>query len=707
MKLIACTAVLSLLYLNDPTRAFSQGWGRHNVADLKSTGTALHGAVGLGPDPNKTEEKKELVAGVDYEVPDHESFRTSRRSKLDEQCDSWFESLMGEDHGILGPLAEELRTLLTTPVPLINEVCNQHGRQTPPLLVGICLISHSSFLLLLFAHLPFCPLQMQKVLPRDHEEWTPYVSTKLPWTPLTPSFGLEQFGLPTPRRNAETWRHFDVAGMVEQDYSGITEHTGTEIELSDEEVVSYQAKLEAEGGWLPNDKCRARLVYINGRYAPQLSKSNDVAKNLGDIESASEEEKTWLARLTDGFTDKLAAPVPIGEDMLGESLKVLSGPDHNVGEATSQFAINAQQGTACFAALNTMRTGAVACVRAPSEVDENEANGMPVLVVNAITKDAGAVSGSEGVAFHPRTLVIAEENSRLSFVQSCVDLDTEVEHKPKMYNGYTQVFVKEGANVTHSLLEESGGVVTSRVEMSDDDLKEDQIAPRKIESERPALKDTHFETIDVQLVGEGAAYEGTLMSVGGSGRIRIAHSVSLLQPETFAKVNGFSLCGGAQRSDCKTNIHHIAQGTSSKQIQKNMIGGRATGAFRGRIRVEQSAQQTDSQQLSRTVLLSDKCRAWAVPSLEIIADDVQCTHGATVSDLSEEELFYLRSRGLDRTLSRNLLMYAFAGDVCTCIEPFMLSALGSQKGLQTRLIDRLENVVPQGERAMKGEFQSS
>lgn len=548
---------------------------------------------------------------------------------------------------------------------------------------------------------------MQVQLPRDHEEWTPYVSPKLPWTPLTPSFGLEQFGLPIPRRQAETWRHFDVAGLVEQDYSGSTENTGVEIDLTDEEVASFQEKLEAEGGWLADDMCQARLVYINGRYSPQLSMANDWAKNLGDIESASEEEKTWLSRLTDGFTDKLACPVPVGDNMYWESHKKLSAPDHSVGEPTSQFAINTQQGTACFAALNTMRTGAVAYVRPPKDHDAGAEVVMPVLVVNAVTKDAGGASDSEGVSFHPRTLVVVEENSRLSFVQSSVDLDTGLEHKPKMYNGYTQIFVKEGGNLTHSLLEESGGDVTSGVEKSDDDLRENEIAPRKIESERPALKDTHFETIDVQLMGKDAAYEGTLMSVGGSGRIRIAHSVSLLQPGVHAKINGFSLCGGAQRSDCKTNIHHIAQGTSSEQMQKNMIGGRATGAFRGRIRVEQSAQQTDSQQLSRTVLLSDKCRAWAVPSLEIIADDVQCTHGATVSDLSEEELFYLRSRGLDRTLSRNLLMYAFAGDVCTCIEPSMLSALGSQKGLQKRLIERLENVVPQGDRAIKGEFQSS
>ena len=129
------------------------------------------------------------------------------------------------------------------------------------------------------------------------------------------------------------------------------------------------------------------------------------------------------------------------------------------------------------------------------------------------------------------------------------------------------------------------------------------------------------------------------------------NSASLLRSDAHATVNGFVLSGGAQRTDFRTNIHHIAQGTSSRQNQKNMVGGRSTTSFRGRIRVEQSAQQTDSEQIARTVLLSDKARIWATPSLEIIADDVTCTHGATVSDLSEEELFYLHSCGLDRITS--------------------------------------------------------
>jgi len=639
---------------------------QHKISNIKET-SCLHVSVGLGPE-EVGEEEKELVPGVDYEIPDHEAYRTSRRSKLDEKCDKWFGDLLGceDDKGILGSLADDARNVLLTPVPLINEV----------------------------------------ELPEDDPEWTPYVDTKLPWTPLTPAFGLEEFGLPVPRRNAETWRHFDVAGMVEQDYSDITEGNGMELELTDDEVASIREKLEIKGGWLADDACQARLVYINGRYSPQLSQTNDFVNNIGSADEISDDVKSMLGRLTDGFTDELAAPVPIGNDMYWTSYKKLSIPNHNIGEPISQYAINTQQGTACFVALNTRRTGAVAYVNIPEGHDKEKENKKPILIVNAVTSSAGASSDSSGVSIHPRCLMVAGEDSSSSIVQSCVDLENDESDVATLFNGFTQVFLKKGAQVKHSFLEESGGTPIGGVEMNDDDVKEGEEKPRDIEARRPELKNTHLDAIDVQVLGDDASYEGIVMSVGGSGRIRIAHSVSLLRPGTHATLKGFSLSAGSQQTDVKTTIHHIAQGTTSEQLQKNMIGGRSTGAFKGRIRVEQSAQQTDSQQLARTVLLSDRSRAWAVPSLEIIADDVSCTHGCTVSDLSEEELFYLRARGLDRTLARNLLMYGYAEEICGLVDKNMLEAVGSDNGLQQRVISKLQNVVPQGDRAIKGDFQS-
>lgn len=610
---------------------------------------ALHVSIGLGPEQDQ-ENANELKAGIDYEIPNHEEYRTSRRSKLDEQCDQWFDALLsGADSPCLGVLAQQARTKLETPVPLVNDI----EKDT------------------------------------DDEEWTPYVNARLPWTPLVPAFGLEQFGLPVPRRNAETWRHFDVPGMVQQDYSGAPGFVLQE---------NFKQQIKQAGVWLDDDACEARLVYVNGYFVAALSKTTSDVYNLAELPEDENLQKC-LGRLTDGFTDELAAAVPNGERT--ETLySKLSLPDHNLGDPTSQFAINTQQGTACFAALNTIKTNSVAVVRSASTVEK------PVVIINAVTPSAGASPDDQGVALHPRALVLAEDKSRLSLIQSCVDLDDTSESKPKLYNGYTQIFVGAGANVTHSYLEETGGLVTAGVEKADDEFAEGELTAREVEAARAPLRDTHLEAIDVHVTGEAGRYEGTLLSVGGSGRIRIAHSLSLLQPETSGVINGFSLSGGTQRTDMKTNIHHVAAGAKSEQLQKNMIGGRAVGAFRGRIRVEQSAQQTDSSQLSRTVLLSDKARAWAVPSLEIIADDVQCAHGATISDLSEEELFYLRSRGLDRALSRNLLMYAFAGDICSCVDPALLGSVDSKDGLQKRMIRKLENLVPQGERAISGEFQS-
>merc|ERR1712127_809318 len=105
---------------------------------------------------------------------------------------------------------------------------------------------------------------------------------------------------------------------------------------------------------------------------------------------------------------------------------------------------------------------------------------------------------------------------------------------------------------------------------------------------------------------------------------------------------------------------------------------------------------------SRTMLMSDHARILATPSLEIIADDVQCTHGATVSDLSEEELFYLRSRGLDLTISRSLLMFAFVEEIARSVEPTIAGEFDGEEGLRSRIIARLENLVPTGEKALVG-----
>ena len=554
---------------------------------------------------------------------------------------------------------------------------------------------------------------MQPVLLPEDENWTPYQTNVLPTSAILPAYGLEQYGLPIPRKNAESWRHFDVVGMVNVDYSGRPDDVGSDLVLDNDVLEGYKNIMKEGGVWLDDEACSARLVYVDGRYCPALSKATENVRNLSQKDfadgSLSEEILKNLDRLPDGFTDELAAEVPSGDSFL-TSLKSLSGPDHNVGDPTSQFAINNQQGTACFAALNSIRAGAVALMEVPAGMNEGVDDPQPVVIINGQTSNMGCSDDDKrGVSCHPRILAIAGEGSSSSLVQTYIDLgnsDEATESKAKLNNGFTQIYINKGANLTHTYLEETGGIVTPGVEGTSGDDVSAGADPREIESNRPALRNTHLESIDVHVAGDDGRYTAAIMGLGGNGRSRISLSASLLRPGAHASLNGFALAGGAQRTETKTNIHHVAQGTTSQQTQRNMVGGRATSSFRGRIRVEQSAQQTDSDQLSRTILLSEKARVWAVPSLEIIADDVKCTHGATVSDLSEEELFYLRSRGVDRETARNMLMYAFVDEVGQAVPASVRGNDDLDSGLKRRCIKRLQNVVPQGERGIKGEFQS-
>ena len=669
-----------------------------NLHSLKQPSTSSLAAVGLGPDSDVSAIKEadteddadsaqrrdlthpydpaRVILGEDGvpkpHITDFDPFRKNRMSNSDRDADAWFTALLeSPGDSFLGSIAEQHKDRLLSKVELVDEPLWNYG---------------------------------------EDEEWTPYVSRRLPTSPLYPAYGLETYGLPVLRRGAEAWRQFDVNGLIAVDYFGTPEGIGSDVGLKEGEKEEVIASLKAKGAWLDDEKCAARLVYVNGRFCPELSMQTDDVKNLdsSDFESGLDDKTLkYLSRLTDGFTDELAAEVP--DDVKGPltSQERLSAPDHCVGKATSQYAINNQFGTAAFAALNSVKAGCVAYV---------EGNGVekkPVLIINAQTPSAGSSEEDKGVAFHPRTLAVANDGSILSLVQMCVDLDDNSSDKspcPTFVNGYTQIFVGANANMTHSFIEESGGTVTSRVEMSDDEATAASLSqtPRELEALRPALRNTNFEVIDVHVIGDNGSYTSSLLELGGTGRSRLAISANLLRPGSHAAINGFALSGGLQRTDMRTNIHHMAQGTTSRQEHRNMVGGRSTASFRGRIRVEQSAQQTDSQQLSRTILLSDHARIQSTPSLEIIADDVQCTHGATISDLSEEELFYLRSRGLDQRTSRNVLMYAFVEEIGNSVDEAIVGEFDDEKGLRNRIIRRLENVVPEGDKTLiGGEFQSS
>ena len=130
-----------------------------------------------------------------------------------------------------------------------------------------------------------------------------------------------------------------------------------------------------------------------------------------------------------------------------------------------------------------------------------------------------------------------------------------------------------------------------------------------------------------------------------------------------ATVNGLYMAAGRQHVDHQTILDHSLPNCASHELYKGILDGQAHGVFNGKILVRKDAQKTDAKQTNKVLLLADDATIDTKPQLEIFADDVKCTHGATVGQLDEAQLFYLRSRGLDLDAARALLTFAFANDV--------------------------------------------
>src|SRR2546428_4458903 len=126
--------------------------------------------------------------------------------------------------------------------------------------------------------------------------------------------------------------------------------------------------------------------------------------------------------------------------------------------------------------------------------------------------------------------------------------------------------------------------------------------------------------------------------------------------------------GGRQHMDNHTVLDHARPHCASHELYKGILDGKAHGVFNGKIFVHQDAQKTDAKQTNKTLLLSEDAVINTKPQLEIYADDVKCTHGATVGQLDDDAIFYLRSRGIDLEAARSLLTFAFANDIISRVK---------------------------------------
>jgi Fe-S cluster assembly protein SufD len=179
----------------------------------------------------------------------------------------------------------------------------------------------------------------------------------------------------------------------------------------------------------------------------------------------------------------------------------------------------------------------------------------------------------------------------------------------------------------------------------------------------------HIGTTQIQM-NAASHYTSNVISLGGS-LVRNNITAVLDAEGSECTLNGLTLSTGTQIIDNHTAIDHAKPHCNSHELYKAILDGGSKGVFNGKIFVRKDAQKTDAKQTNKTLLLSDDATINTKPQLEIFADDVKCTHGATIGQLDDEQLFYLRSRGIDLAAARDILTFAFAGDVINriTIEP--------------------------------------
>jgi Fe-S cluster assembly protein SufD len=237
------------------------------------------------------------------------------------------------------------------------------------------------------------------------------------------------------------------------------------------------------------------------------------------------------------------------------------------------------------------------------------------------------IATQKEVSSHPRCLLIAEPGSTVTVIEDYVTLQEET----YVTNTVAEFVLADSAHVNH------------------------------IRIQRDSKEAFHMANCSVSLA-RGSRYQSVSVALGA--RISRYNLNVLLQGEgAECTADGLALISNRQLADTHACIDHIKPHCTSHQLHKCIIDDAAHAVFNGKIIVRPGAQLTNSTQSNRNLLLTSKARIDTKPQLEIFADDVKCAHGATVGQLDNEEIFYLKSRGLSEVTARNLLTYAFGAEV--------------------------------------------
>ena len=264
-----------------------------------------------------------------------------------------------------------------------------------------------------------------------------------------------------------------------------------------------------------------------------------------------------------------------------------------------------------------------------------------------------SVAQDQPVAAHPRVLVSAGHHGEATIIEHYVGLDDA----RNLTNAVTEASLETGARIAHYRIQ------------------------------RESRKGFHVGSLHANQAGDSRLEQHNVNIGGQLVRTDINTALNAEGAETL--YNGLYLANGRQHVDTHTRINHNVPNTTSEEAYRGILDGHARGVFNGRVYVAPHAQKTAAYQSNDNLLLSGKAEIDTKPELEIYADDVVCTHGATVGQLDTQALFYLRSRGVDHDTARGLLLYAFAE---AAIERMGLEGL--REWLQGFVIEEL----PHGER---------
>jgi Fe-S cluster assembly protein SufD len=338
----------------------------------------------------------------------------------------------------------------------------------------------------------------------------------------------------------------------------------------------------------------------------------------------------------------------LAADLCGEAparpLAAALGED--AGAVERVLAAAAEIERSSLVALNTAHLATGALIQVPDDTVVER----PIHLLYASSAGLG-----DARAFHIRNLISVGRNSRVTVVESYLGLGDGVHWT----NSATDIALGEGAALEHYKVQ-----------------RETERSYHTADIAAAQSRDSLWHSVSISL---------------GAKLCRNDIRSRLAAPGAHCSFDGLYMADGVQHVDHHTTIDHAAPHCTSHELYKGILGGRSTGVFNGKVLVRTDAQRTDAQQLNKNLLLSDDASINTKPQLEIFADDVKCSHGATTGRLDEDAIFFLRSRGIGEAAARSLLTYAFANEIVERI-----GAAPIRDRLETAVRERLDALVAAG-----------